>query len=194
MGVVLGALGAQTDTQVCLLGDGVTLLSRASLVQGRVLSWPPLPPFWTVTALVGQGVLPSSLVHFSHLLLGPLPALSPPSFLSVGFWIFLSGPPAPISSLAGLLGDFPPPPVWHSGHLPSVLPFSTHIPQRHQTLCCNVCDFAPRFSQECPSLCPPQIGSYHSLRCHLHLLPEPLDLWTRGGELLPRVPEPPDPL
>ena len=120
----------------------------------------PCHVLWTVTALVGQGVLLSSLVHFSHLLLGPLPPLSPPSFLSVGFWIFLLHLPAPISSLAGLLGDFPPPPVWHIGHLPSVPPFSTHIPQRHQTLRCNVCDFAPHFSQECPSLCPPQIGSY----------------------------------
>lgn len=112
------------------------------------------------TDCLGGSRCSCSLVHFSGLLLGPLPPLSPRSFLSVGFWIFLSGPPAPISSLTGLLGDFLPPPGWHTGHLPSVLSFSTHIPQRHQTLCCNVCDLAPRFSQECPSLCPPQISSY----------------------------------
>lgn len=157
MGVVLGALRAQIDTQVCLLGGGVTLLSRASLVQSRVLSWPPLPLLWTVTALVGQGVLPSSLVHFSRLLLGPLPPLSP-ILPECGLLDLSIGPACP--------HQFPGWPPWglpttsSVAYLPSVLPFSTHIPQRHQTLRCHVCDFAPLFSQECPSLCPPQIGSY----------------------------------
>lgn len=143
-------------------GPRQTLRSASSVVRSHpALQGPqlasPVTFSWTLTALVGQAVLPSSLVHFSGLLLGPLPPFSSRSFLSVGFWIFLSGPSAPICSLAGLLGDFPPPPGWHTGHLPFGLSFSTHIPQRHQTLCC---DFAPRFSQERPSLCPPQISSY----------------------------------
>ena len=73
LGVVPGALGAQTDTQVCLLGG-----ADHPAVQGPQLACPATFS-WTLTALVGQGVLVLLSILVASYLAPCLPSLPDPS-------------------------------------------------------------------------------------------------------------------